>query len=84
MRVEFFHADGQKDGETGGQTDARTDMTKLIVAFRNFANSAKTVLCPRDEQLVSEYQLLRRQNIPPGAWMFVCCECCQVEVSATG
>jgi len=22
-------------------------------------------------------------RIPPGAWMFVCCECCQVEVSAT-
>jgi len=21
--------------------------------------------------------------IPPGAWTFVCCECCQVEVSAT-
>jgi hypothetical protein len=28
-----------------------------------------------------------RIRIPPGAWMFVCCECfvcCQVEVSATG
>ena len=24
-----------------GQTDWRTDMTKLIVAFRNFANSPK-------------------------------------------
>jgi hypothetical protein len=22
-------------------------------------------------------------RIPPGAWMFVCCVCCQVEVSAT-
>jgi hypothetical protein len=22
-------------------------------------------------------------RIPPGAWIFVCCECCQVEVSAT-
>ena len=22
-------------------------------------------------------------RIPPRAWMFVCCECCQVEVSAT-
>jgi hypothetical protein len=28
--------------------------------------------------------LLRlRVRIPPGAWMSVCCECCQVEVSAT-
>ena len=31
VRVEFFHA----DAETGRQTD----MTKLIVAFRNFANA---------------------------------------------
>jgi hypothetical protein len=23
-------------------------------------------------------------RIPPRAWMSVCCECCQVEVSATG
>jgi len=33
--VELFHA-------TGGLTDGRTDMTKLIVAFRNFANALKT------------------------------------------
>jgi hypothetical protein len=29
-----FHADGWTDGET----DRQTDMTKLIVSFRNFAN----------------------------------------------
>jgi hypothetical protein len=29
--AELFHADGQ--------TDRRTDMTKLMVAFRNFANA---------------------------------------------
>ena len=29
----MFHADGQTDG--------KTDMTKLIVAFRNFANAPK-------------------------------------------
>jgi hypothetical protein len=34
------------------QTDGQTDMTKLIIAFRNFANSHKTavllfVLCGR-------------------------------------
>ena len=37
-----------KCGRTDGQTDRQTDMTKLIVAFRNFAkapkNSDKTVL----------------------------------------
>ena len=37
MRADLFHADGR----TGGQTDRQTDMTKLIVAFRNFANVPK-------------------------------------------
>ena len=31
--VELFHVDGE--------TDRRTDMTKLIVAFRNFAKASK-------------------------------------------
>jgi hypothetical protein len=31
--AELFHADGRTDG--------RTDMTKLIVAFRSFANAPK-------------------------------------------
>ena len=29
-------------GQTDGWTDRRTDMTKLIVAFRNFANAPIT------------------------------------------
>ena len=33
VEAELFHADGR--------TDRRTDMTKLIVAFRNFANAPK-------------------------------------------
>ena len=33
--AELFHADGRTDG----QTDAQTDMTKLTVAFHNFANA---------------------------------------------
>jgi hypothetical protein len=37
---EFFHADGR--------TDRWTDMTKLIVAFRNFAYAPKIVrICKR-------------------------------------
>jgi hypothetical protein len=31
MGADFFHA--------GGQTEGQTDITKLIVAFRNFANA---------------------------------------------
>jgi len=34
---ELFHADGRTDGQTGRQTD----MTKLILAFRNFVNAPK-------------------------------------------
>ena len=33
MEAKLFHADGQTDG--------RTDMTKLIVPFRNLANAPK-------------------------------------------
>ena len=29
------------DGRTVGHTDRETDMTKLIVAFRNFSNAPK-------------------------------------------
>jgi hypothetical protein len=36
--AELFHADGRTDG--------RTDMTKLIVAFRNFAKAPKNALSP--------------------------------------
>ena len=35
--AELFHADGGADG----RTDGHTDMTNLIVAFRNFANAPK-------------------------------------------
>jgi hypothetical protein len=33
--AQLFHADGK--------TDRRIDMTKLIVAFRNFANALQTI-----------------------------------------
>ena len=35
VRTEVFHADGRKDE----RTDRQTDITNLIVAFRNFSNS---------------------------------------------
>jgi hypothetical protein len=35
--AELFHSDGQTDRET----DGRTDMTKLVVDFRNFAKAPK-------------------------------------------
>jgi len=42
--AEWFHA----DGHTGGKTDRWTDMTKLIVGFRNFANApGNSAFCPQ-------------------------------------
>jgi hypothetical protein len=39
LEAELFHADGR----TVGWTDRQTDMTKLIVAFHNFANAPKDI-----------------------------------------
>ena len=36
--AEMFHADGRTERQ---RADRQTDMTKLIVAFRNFANATK-------------------------------------------
>jgi len=40
VEAELFHV-GER---TDGQTDRQTDMTKLIVAFRNFANAPNNEL----------------------------------------
>jgi hypothetical protein len=39
--TQLFRASRQTDAQTGRQTDRQTDMTKLIVAFSNFANVPK-------------------------------------------
>ena len=36
-RAEVFHVDGRMEG----RTDRQADMTKLTVAFHNFANAPK-------------------------------------------
>jgi hypothetical protein len=43
---------------TDRRTDGQTDMTKLIVAFRNFANASKNVICEK-----SLYVVLHRSEI---------------------
>jgi hypothetical protein len=40
--AELFHA--------GGRTDEQTDMTKLIVAFRNFANAPENCYQPQEHK----------------------------------
>ena len=50
----MFHSDGRTDGQT--------EMTKLIVAFRNFANAPKHV---RAEQLINRL-LLQPEYKPTG------------------
>ena len=42
----MFHADGRTDGLT-------SDMTKLIAAFRNFANAPKSQNWNNDETIVA-------------------------------
>jgi hypothetical protein len=42
--ADLFHADGQKDKRLDRWTDRQTDMTKLIVALRNFANAPNNLL----------------------------------------
>jgi hypothetical protein len=37
--AKFFHADGRMDG----RTERQTDMTKLMVGFRNFAMARKNL-----------------------------------------
>ena len=41
MKAQLFHADG------------RTDMTKRMVACRNFANASKTLVCVHDLMILS-------------------------------
>jgi hypothetical protein len=44
MKLEFSVWISEKHSmQKDGQTDGRTDMTKIIVAFRNFANAPKIV-----------------------------------------
>jgi hypothetical protein len=38
-----------------GQTDRQTDMTKLIIAFRNFANSSKNEESKKLEESVFRF-----------------------------
>ena len=37
----MFHAEGKTDRQTDRQTARQTDMTKLIVNFRNYANAPR-------------------------------------------
>ena len=38
LRAKLFHADGRMDG----RIDRQTDLTKLVVFFRNFENEIKS------------------------------------------
>jgi hypothetical protein len=42
VEAELLHADRRMDEQTDGLMDWQADMTKLIVAFRKFANAPKT------------------------------------------
>ena len=52
--AELFHADGWTDGQT--------DMMKLIVAFRNFANAHKTMWLMLYSKIIVVFFLRSIQN----------------------
>jgi hypothetical protein len=39
--AEFYHADGGTERRKDGRADGQTDLAKLLVAIRNFANAPK-------------------------------------------
>jgi len=41
LGAELFDADGRIDTQTEGRTVRQTDMTKALVAFRNYATALK-------------------------------------------
>jgi len=55
--AELFHADGRTDGPT--------DMTKLIIVFRNFANAPKNVVTcfPKRNGCCSRYSNTALANV---------------------
>jgi len=40
--AQLFHAGGWAYEQTDSHTDIQTDMTEIIIAFRNFANALKS------------------------------------------
>ena len=70
VRAELFHADRQTERDFG-----RTDMTKLIVAFRNFANVYKSVsrylvFWPKVEPITSRTQV---KSVTTCAYLLTAC-----------
>jgi hypothetical protein len=57
--AELFHADRRDDGRTDGQTD----MTKLIVAFRNFADTSKNQLISQTKRQIYEGHLESKERL---------------------
>ena len=54
--TELFHADGHTHTHTqgDGRTDRQTYMTKLIAAFRNFANAPKNEITVNGSQTLNK------------------------------
>ena len=68
--------DGRTDRETDRQTDGRTDMSKLIVVFRNFANTSENQLLHGDRttgllrSCYFIYDYTDAERKPTGSWKY--------------
>jgi hypothetical protein len=58
VETELFHADRDTEGRTVRQTNRQSDLTKLIVAFRNSANAPKND--PKDRHVTFTLKSLVR------------------------
>ena len=54
VAAELFHA--------GGRTDGRTDMTKSIVAFRNFANAPKNIPLSKEQFVITHRHIILQES----------------------
>jgi len=52
--AELFHADGRTDW----RTDSQTDMTKLVIAFRNFANAPINFIAKNGRSFCTTFSIL--------------------------
>jgi hypothetical protein len=76
--AELFHAGRRTDGRTEGRTDERTNVTKLIVAFRNFANAPNNRLfgLSRYLTITLSHNLYLKHGSPGLTWLVTVATMC--------
>ena len=58
VEAELFKANRRSDRQTDRQTDGRIDVSKQMVAFRNFANAPNNKKLHNFQWIVTSFQVL--------------------------